>query len=256
MEQELNNAAEEPKPKPKGTLYMIPVTLGDIPPLEVLPISIKRVIENTDEYIVENEKSARQFIKKISSGKSQNNLVLHQLNKFTLPSEIPGFLQACREGRSVGILSEAGCPGIADPGSEVVRLAHREGIRVVPLVGPSSVFLALMASGLNGQEFLFNGYLPIGNDERRKAIRELEKRSRQHGAAQIFMETPYRNDKLFLDLRKTLHPTTLLCIASDVTLDTEYISTKSIEDWQFYPLELHKRPTIFIIQAEVETAAT
>ncbi len=249
MEQEDSNG-QDASQAPSGILYLIPVTLGEIAPLEVLPISIKRVVEQTDEYIVENEKSARHFIKKISSGKSQNSLILHQLNKFTQPDEIPDFLQACREGRHVGILSEAGCPGIADPGSEVVRLAHGEGIRVVPLVGPSSILLALMGSGLNGQQFSFHGYLPIGNEERRKAIRTLEKESRGSGYAQIFMETPYRNDKLFLELRKTLHSSTSLCIASDVTLESEYLVTRTIKEWQLYPLELHKKPTIFIIQAE------
>ncbi len=237
---------------PSGILYLIPVTLGEIAPLEVLPISIKRVVEQTNEYIVENEKSARHFIKKISAGKSQNTLILHQLNKFTQPGEIPEFLQACREGRPVGIISEAGCPGVADPGSEVVRLAHAEGIRVVPLVGPSSILLALMGSGLNGQQFSFHGYLPIGNEERRRAIKSLEKESHSTGYAQIFMETPYRNDKLFLELRKTLNPSTLLCIASDVTLESEYIVTQSIKEWQLYSLELHKKPTIFIIQAEAQ----
>jgi len=253
MEQEsVNGQPQERKAAPKGILYLIPVTLGDIAPLEVLPISIKRVIEETDEYIVENEKSARHFIKKISNGKSQNSLVLHQLNKFTIPTEIPGFLQACREGRNVGILSEAGCPGIADPGSDVVRLAHREGIKVVPLVGPSSILLALMGSGLNGQQFSFHGYLPIGNEERKKAIKNLEYQSGISGFAQVFMETPYRNDKLFLDLRKTLNPSTLLCIASDITLEDEYIVTRTVEDWQLYPLELHKKPAIFIVQSEQE----
>lgn len=250
MEQDNLNPDQGKKAASKGKLFLIPVTLGDMAPLEVLPIAIKRVIENTDEYIVENEKSARQFIKRVSGGKSQSSLTLHQLNKFTLPAEVPGFLQACREGKDVGVLSEAGCPGIADPGSEVVRLAHSEGIRVVPMVGPSSILLAMMASGLNGQQFSFHGYLPIGNEERRKSIRSLEKQSQQTGSAQIFMETPYRNDKLFLELRKVLHPSTLLCIASDITLESEYIVTRTIENWQLYPLELHKKPTIFIIQSE------
>ena len=158
-----------------GKLYMIPTTLGENEPLEVLPISIKRIIEEIDHYIVENEKTARRFIKKISPRKSQPNLNIALLNKFTDPKVLPSFLDPCFEGEDVGVLSEAGCPGIADPGAEIVRIAHQKGISVVPLVGPSSIILALMASGLNGQNFAFNGYLPIENSERKKAIKKIIK---------------------------------------------------------------------------------
>ena len=232
-----------------GKLYLIPTTLGDNEPLEVLPISIKRAIENIDYYIVENEKTARRFIKKISSKKSQGDLVIEALNKFTEPEMIPTFLQPCLEGKNVGVISEAGCPGVADPGADVVRIAHEKNIKVVPLVGPSSILLALMASGLNGQNFAFNGYLPIEAGERKAAIKKLEKLSKETNQSQLFIETPYRNDKLFSELIKSLNTVTKVCIACDITLPTEFISTKTVKEWSQGKLELHKRPTIFIIQA-------
>lgn len=227
---------------------MIPTTLGDNEPLEVLPISIKRAIEEIDYYIVENEKTARRFIKKISPRKSQPGLHLETLNKYTEPTSLPEYLKPCFEGHRVGVLSEAGCPGIADPGAEVAKIAHEMGIQVVPLVGPSSILLALMASGLNGQSFAFNGYLPIDANERKKAIKEMEKTSIVKKQTQLFIETPYRNDKLLADMLKTLAKQTLLCIAADITLSTEFIVTKTVAEWKKTPLELHKRPTIFIIQ--------
>ena len=157
-----------------GKLYLIPTTLGDNEPLEVLPISIKRTIEQIDHYIVENEKTARHFIKKISSKKSQPSLHINVLNKFTEPEILPTFLDPCFEGYNVGIISEAGCPGIADPGADIVSIAHQKGVQVVPLVGPSSILLALMASGLNGQSFAFNGYLPIEAGKEKRASRDLK----------------------------------------------------------------------------------
>tara|TARA_R110000796_G_scaffold252619_2_gene388765 strand:- start:14158 stop:14874 length:717 start_codon:yes stop_codon:yes gene_type:complete len=232
-----------------GKLYLIPTTLGDNEPLEVLPISIKRAIENINYYIVENEKTARRFIKKISSKKSQGDLVIEALNKFTEPEMIPTFLQPCLEGKNVGVISEAGCPGVADPGADVVRIAHEKNIKVVPLVGPSSILLALMASGLNGQNFAFNGYLPIEASERKAAIKKLEKLSKDTKQSQLFIETPYRNDKLFSELIKSLNAFTKVCIACDITLPTEFIDTKTVKEWSQEKLELHKRPTIFIIQA-------
>ncbi len=232
-----------------GKLYLIPTTLGENEPLEVLPISIKRAIENIDYYIVENEKSARRFIKKISPRKSQPGLKLELLNKYTEAQAIPTFLNPCLNGYDVGILSEAGAPGIADPGADVVKVAHEKNIQVVPLVGPSSILLALMASGMNGQNFAFNGYLPIESSDRKTAIKKLEKLSKENDQSQLFIETPYRNDKLLAELLKVLSSNTRLCIACDITLSTEYIATKSVGDWKHSPLELHKRPAIFIIQA-------
>lgn len=234
--------------KAQGKLYLIPSTLGDIAPLEVLPISIKQAIEEINHYVVENEKSARRFIKKISPRKSQPNIRMQVLNKYTDPQEIPGFLLPCLEGLDIGVLSEAGCPGIADPGAEVVRIAHEKNIQVVPLVGPSSLLLAMMASGLNGQNFAFNGYLPIDAPERKKEIKRLERLSVEKGQSQLFIETPYRNDKLFGELLRSLSINTRLCIASDITLPTEFICTRPVRDWKINRVELHKRPTIFIIQ--------
>ncbi len=232
-----------------GKLYLIPTTLGDNEPLEVLPISIKRAIENIDYYIVENEKTARRSIKKISSGKSQPKLKIEIINKYTEAQEIPSFLDPCLAGHDIGILSEAGCPGIADPGAEVVRIAHQKGIQVIPLVGPSSIFLALMASGMNGQNFAFNGYLPIDSSDRKKSLKQMEKISKEQQQSQIFIETPYRNDKLLAEMLKTLSGQTRLCIACDITLSNEFIRTKSITDWKKSPVDLHKRPAIFIVQA-------
>lgn len=230
-----------------GTLYLIPTTLGDTEPLEVLPLTIKRTVEEIDHYIVENEKSARRFIKKITPRKSQAQLEMYLLNKYTEPELLPDYLQPCLQGHDVGVLSEAGCPGVADPGAVIVRLAHEKGIRVVPMVGPSSILLALMASGLNGQNFAFNGYLPIDPQERRKLLKGLEKKSRELGQTQLFMETPYRNEKLFAELLRTLRPDTLLCVGADLTLKTEWIRTMTISQWNGKTPGLHKRPAIFAI---------
>ena len=232
---------------PKGKLYLIPTTLGDTAPLEVLPISVKKVIELVDDYIVENEKTARHFIKKISSGKSQPSLKINLLNKFTQESELPSFLNACEEGKPVGLLSEAGCPGIADPGADIVKIAHKQNIQVVPLVGPSSILLAMMASGMNGQNFAFNGYLPIDKSERRKALKDLERESFNKNSSQIFIETPYRNNKMLEEICLALSPDTNICVACDITLPSEYIKTQTVKEWKHTKVDLHKRPTIFII---------
>ncbi|MCO5723752.1 SAM-dependent methyltransferase [Robiginitalea marina] len=232
-----------------GKLYLIPTPLGDTEPLEVLPFIVKQVVEGCTHFIVENEKSARRFIKKIAPRKPQPSLKLYLLNKYTEPASIPGFLEPCLQGESVGVLSEAGCPTIADPGADIVRLAHGKGIRVVPLVGPSSIILALMASGLNGQNFAFNGYLPIEPAERKKTLKSLEKKSRESGQTQLFMETPYRNDKLFSELLRTLHRDTLLCVAADLTLKSETIRTLRVSEWPGEIPDLHKRPAIFALQA-------
>lgn len=233
-----------------GKLYLIPTRLGDNPPLEVLPLSIKKVLENIDEYIVENEKTARRFIKRVSPNKSQSSLKFHALNKYTDETEMPSFLDACLNGESVGLLSEAGCPGVADPGSDVVKIAHEKNIRVIPLVGPSSILLALMSSGMNGQSFAFTGYLPIEKGERKVALKRLERLSFENRQSQIFIETPYRNNKMLEDLCQVLHPSTRVCIACDITLPSEYIKTQTVKDWKFTKIDLHKRPTIFILQKD------
>ena len=191
-----------------GKLYLIPTRLGDNPPLEVLPISIKKIIESIDDYIVENEKTARRFIKRVTPGKSQPSLKLKVLNKYTTREELNTYMNPCLEGVSVGLLSEAGCPAIADPGADIVKLAHELNIRVIPLVGPSSIILALMASGMNGQSFTFNGYLPIDKGERKSKLKSLERLSSEQNQAQIFIETPYRNNKLLEDMVAILNPNT------------------------------------------------
>lgn len=231
-----------------GTLYLIPTRLGDNPPLEVLPISIKKIVENTNYYIVENEKTARRFIKRISPGKSQSSLNIKVLNKYTTEEERNTYLNPCLDGIPIGLLSEAGSPAIADPGSDIVRLAHGMNIRVAPLVGPSSILLALMASGMNGQAFTFNGYLPIDKNERRTKLKFLERISFDSNQAQIFIETPYRNMKMLEDIIHALHPNTSVCIACDLTLPTEFIRTMTVKEWRHNTEDFHKRPAIFIIQ--------
>ncbi|MEN8124337.1 MAG: SAM-dependent methyltransferase [Bacteroidota bacterium] len=230
-----------------GKLYLIPTTLGENEPLEVLPLSVKKIVEGLKFFIVENEKSARRFIKKITPRKSQSSLKLFLLDKYTDDSETLKYLDPCLQGVSIGLLSEAGVPAIADPGASIVMLAHKKNINVVPMVGPSSITMAMMSSGLNGQNFAFNGYLPIDKVDRKKAIKELEKLSKAKNQSQIFIETPYRNEKMLNELKQSLTPSTLLCIATDITLSSEKIKTMSIKDWKGQTIDLHKKPTIFII---------
>ncbi|MDO6675905.1 SAM-dependent methyltransferase [Tenacibaculum sp. 1B UA] len=231
----------------KGKLYLIPTTLGDTEPLEVMPLSVKKVVEQLNCFIVENEKSARRFIKRITPTKSQPSLELMLLDKYSDDLETKNYLDACEKGISVGLLSEAGVPAVADPGASIVKLAHQKGIQVVPLVGPSSILLAIMASGMNGQSFAFNGYLPIDKSDRKRAIKDLEKLSKEKNQSQLFIETPYRNEKMLDDLRATLSPDTRVCVACDITLPTEYIKTLTVKEWKHIKTDLHKRPAIFII---------
>lgn len=234
----------------KGFLYLIPTTLGGKDPMEVLPFLVKEVIEKLDCFIVENEKTARKFIKRIAPEKSQPSLTILSLGKYADPIEVSTYLDICAKGVSVGLLSEAGVPAIADPGAEIVKMAHQKNIRVIPLVGPSSIILSMMASGFNGQNFAFNGYLPIDASQRKEAIKSLEKLSKEKNQSQIFIETPYRNEKLFNDLKSTLSPATKLCVACDITLSSEYIKTLEIKDWKNEHPDLQKRPTIFIIHKD------
>jgi 16S rRNA (cytidine1402-2'-O)-methyltransferase len=236
-----------------GKLYLIPCTLSNpgevsMDPNDVLPQTIKRCIELLNHYIVENEKTARKYIKAICPEKSQPNLQLWSLNKHTEVAEHYEMIQPLLKGINMGLMSEAGCPGVADPGAVIVKLAHEKGIQVIPLVGPSSILLALMASGMNGQSFAFTGYLPIEKNEKKSALRNLEKWSQEKNQAQLFMETPYRNNKFLEDILTTLHPQTNLCIACDITLPTEFIKTKTVNDWKKQKVDLHNRPCIFIIQ--------
>ena len=232
----------------QGKLYLIPTTLGETEPLEVMPLSIKKVIEEIDYYIVENEKSARRFIKKITPKKQQALLTIKLIDKYALKEETQHYLDVCSQGINVGLLSEAGVPAIADPGANIVKLAHQKNIQVVPLVGPSSILLAMMSSGMNGQNFAFNGYLPIEKADKKRAIKELERLSFDKKQSQIFIETPYRNEKLLADLLATLSPSTRLCIAVDITLPSEFIKTKTVQEWKKEKLDFHKKPAIFIIQ--------
>ncbi len=230
-----------------GKLYLIPTTLGDMNPEDVLPATIKRSIDFIDYYIVENEKTARKFIKSVHPEKKQPELKLFLLNKHTETKEHLEFIKPLLEGKNVGLMSEAGCPGVADPGAVIVKIAHEKGIQVVPLVGPSSILLAVMASGMNGQSFAFNGYLPIDKSEKKQALKGLEKLSFDKNQSQLFIETPYRNNKLLEDILQTLQPNTNLCIACDITLPTEYIKTMSVNLWKKQKVDLHNRPTIFIL---------
>ena len=237
--------------KSLGKLYLIPVTLDTsdsiTDPMDVLPQTVKRAVALIDDYIVENEKTARKFIKSIQPEKVQATLRLSALNKRTELSEHSKMIQPCLEGKNVGLMSEAGCPGVADPGAAIVKMAHEKGIQVVPLVGPSSILLAMMGSGMNGQSFAFNGYLPIEKGEKKTALKSFETLSQQKNQSQLFIETPYRNNKLLEDLLQALQPSTHLCIAADITLPTEYIKTLRVQDWKKTKIDLHNRPTIFII---------
>jgi 16S rRNA (cytidine1402-2'-O)-methyltransferase len=235
----------------KGKLYLIPTTLGEIAPEEVLPQTVKRAIDFITDYIVENEKTARKFIKQIHPEKAQPSLRISLLNKHTEEREYAAMLQPCLEGKNVGLMSEAGCPGVADPGAVIVKIAHEKGIQVVPLVGPSSILLAMMGSGMNGQSFAFNGYLPIDKNEKKSALKNLERLSSEKNQSQIFIETPYRNNKLLEDILQALQNSTRLCIATDITLPTEYIKTYQVLEWKKIKIDLHNRPTIFIIHKQV-----
>jgi len=230
-----------------GKLYLIPTTLGEMNPEEVLPVTIKRTLDFIDYYIVENEKTARRFIKNVHPEKKQPDLKISVLNKHTEIAEHNEFIQPLLNGQNIGLMSEAGCPGVADPGAVIVKLAHEKGIQVIPLVGPSSILLAVMASGMNGQSFAFNGYLPIDKGEKKSALKNFEKLSFDKNQSQLFIETPYRNNKLLEDLLVILQPNTNLCIACDITLPTEYIKTLAVKDWKKQKVDLHNRPCIFII---------
>jgi len=231
----------------KGKLYLIPCTLGESNPFHVLPAQVKTIIDSLDTFVVENSKAARKFIKSIAPEKPQSSLTLFELNKFTEAADLPNFIQPCLEGKTIGLISDAGCPGIADPGADVVSLAHKNDIQVVPLVGPSSILLAMMASGMNGQSFAFNGYLPIDKGERKAELKRLERLSFEHNQTQSFIETPYRNNKLLEDFCNTLSENTEICVACDITLPTEFIKTKTVNQWKKNSVDLHKRPTLFII---------
>ena len=229
----------------KGRLFLIPNVLGNTAPLEVMPISVKKTMESLRCFVFEKEKAGRAFVKSISPNILQDNITVHQLNKFTDEEELYAMLLPLLGGEDIGLITDAGCPGVADPGAALVALAHTNNIRVIPLVGPSSILLAVMAAGLNGQSFAFNGYLPIDKSERRKAIKQFEKKSIELNQTQLFIETPYRNNALLEDLSKVLRPKTLVSVACDITIPTEFIKTATAEAWRKNKEDLHKRPTVF-----------
>lgn len=231
-------------------VYLIPSLLGESEHSRVLPLYNLEIIKSLTTFVVENEKSARKFIKQVCPEKLQSELDIYILNKDTEPHEIYELMKLLDTGVSLGIISEAGLPAVADPGSQLVKIAQDKRIQVVPLVGPSSIMLALMASGMNGQNFAFHGYLPIDKTERKKRLSYLESESSKTGVAQIFMETPYRNNQMVEDLTKTLKPETMICVACHVTLDDEDIRTLSIKDWIKEKYDYHKRPAIFVMQVD------
>lgn len=228
-------------------LYLLPVTLGDTPIEKVLPAYNREIISGIKYFIVEDVRSARRFLKKLDSAICIDELTFYTLNKHTSPEDISGYLKPLLEGHSMGVISEAGCPAVADPGADVVAIAQRRNLKVVPLVGPSSIILSVMGSGFNGQSFAFHGYLPIDPAERTKRLKELETRVYAENQTQLFIETPYRNQKMLEEILKTCRPQTKLCIAANITCEGEYIKTKSIKDWKGHLPELNKIPCIFLI---------
>ncbi len=233
----------------KGKLYLIPTTMGDSEINKVLPTFNSELINNINYYIVENIRTARRFLSKSKIKNSIDDLEFFLLNKHTKYNELSSFLLPIYEGNDIGIMSEAGCPGIADPGSDIVKIAHEKNIDVIPLVGPSSILMALMASGMNGQNFAFNGYLPIDKNDRIKQLKNDEILSEKENQTQIYIETPYRNIQLITSIIKTLKASTRLCIATDISLNTEYIKTKTVKEWSRNVPNINKRPTIFLFHA-------
>ena len=231
----------------QAALFLIPVTLGETEHRRVLPEYNRDIVLGIRHFIVENVRTARRFLKRVDRSIEIDDLTFFELNKHTSPKAVAGYLAPLARGESVGIISEAGCPAIADPGADVVAIAQRKGYRVVPLVGPSSILLALMASGFNGQSFAFHGYLPIEAAERTNAIKRLEGRIYSEYQTQLFIETPYRNNKLVEELIRTCRPSTKLCIASNVTCEDEYIHVRPIKEWAEKVPDLSKKPTLFLI---------
>ena len=231
----------------KGKLILIPTTLGEVSTSENIAELVKKQINNCEIFIVEKTRSARRFLKKAGITKPIDKLIFFEINKRTNIQDIPFFLKEIENGKNIGILSEAGCPGIADPGSEVVKLAHKKNIEVIPLAGPSSILLSLMASGMNGQNFSFIGYLPIEKRKRRNKIKEIETYSKQNNQTQIFIETPFRNNQLLEELSTICSINTEIVVACDLTLPSQYIKRLKSNEWKNENINLHKRPTIFLL---------
>ena len=228
-------------------LYLVPNMLSDSNWQDVLPAQVHTILSTTKYYIVENIRTARRFLKKVNKEIDINALTFFELNKFTKESQLSGFLKPIEQGFDVAVISEAGCPGVADPGADIVKLAHLKGIPVLPVVGPSSIILALMASGLNGQNFTFNRYLPVKQHKRTHVIAKLEKIAHNRNQTQIFIETPYRNNQMIKDLFQTCSSSTLICIAANLTSVDEFIATKTVGEWKNKVPDLNKQPAIFLI---------
>jgi 16S rRNA (cytidine1402-2'-O)-methyltransferase len=231
----------------KGTLYLIPTILADDTAAQVLPPQVGSQVAALSYFLVENARTARRFIKSVAPQHVIEELRISVIDKDSTEAQIQAAMEPVLNGQNAGVISEAGCPGIADPGAELARRAHQVGVKVVPLVGPSSLLLALMASGMNGQSFAFHGYLPIERAKRVAALKNLEKQALTQHQTQLFIETPYRNMQLLEDLLTTLHPGTRLCIAASLTADNEYVRTDSVAGWKGKLPEIHKQPAVFLI---------
>ena len=230
-----------------GNIYMVPMNLGDVENSVFLPPYVLEIIRGLRYYVAENAKTARHYFISLGMRELLPQITIYEMDKHNKGFDYSVYFDVVRDGNDLGVISEAGCPGVADPGANVALSAHRAGIRVVPLVGPSSILLSVMASGLNGQSFAFNGYLPIKNPERGKAIKRLEDISQRLNQTQIFIETPYRNNSFIETLCNTLSGSTLLTIACDITLPTEYIKTMPVSEWKQQKVDIDKRPAIFLI---------
>ena len=228
-------------------LYLLPVTLGDTPLGNVLPQYNSEIIAGIRHFIVEDVRSARRFLRKVDSSFDIDGSTFYELNKHTSPEVVAGYLKPLQGGKPIGVISEAGCPAVADPGADVVAIAQRKGLKVVPLVGPSSIILSVMASGFNGQSFAFNGYLPIKADERAKKLRQLEQRIYNEDQTQLFIETPYRNGKMLEDIIANCRPQTKLCIAANLTCADEFVQTRTVKEWKGRIPDLSKIPCIFLL---------
>ncbi len=231
----------------KGRLLLIPSPLGDNDPLEVIPGPVLDALQSISTFVVEEVRTARRYLSKAGLKGKIGDLEFHQLNEHTTPAEVESYLSLFDDGRDVGLITEAGLPAVADPGAQLVALCHRHGIEVIPFVGPSSLMLALMASGLNGQSFAFLGYLPAKTEERRAALRNIEKRSSAANQTQIFIETPYRNDSLFKDILSSCQGRTRITVAANITMPDAYIKTLSVAQWKKENLVIGKRPCVFLL---------
>ena len=230
-----------------AALYLIPCTLGDTPIEKVLPAYNHEIIVGIKNFIVEDIRSARRFLKKVDRDINIDDLTFYELNKHTSPESIASYLKPLQGGEPMGVISEAGCPAVADPGADVVAIAQRKHLKVVPLVGPSSIILSVMASGFNGQSFAFHGYLPIDAGERAKTLKHLESRAYSEYQTQLFIETPYRNGKMVEDILATCRPQTKLCIAANLTCEGEYAKTRTVKEWRGKVPDLSKIPCIFLL---------